>query len=270
MSEEIDYAEMLEIPVATVNVVKKKPRRFRDLKSLAVGKVNERMESRARGRDKTYAGNDFAGDAASAAGTSGAESAAGDVPPSEGTVTETALSPYEEPVRRTHPVLIVEFALACLLCLTIFLTNVFMSNSAINTFLRGILNPAESEAALTYSDFTLSGVVSEFADVEITVSSAGVLSFTAECSVYPACDGTVKSVTQNGETYTAVIAHSDTFESVYTGLTSVYYAAGESVLSGVPLGYTQGESAVQVTFYQDGQMLNCYSVDAENCLSWNE
>lgn len=264
MSEEIDYAEMLEIPVATVNVVKKKRRRLRDLKAMAVGKVNERMESRARARDKTYAGNDPVEDDAPET------ESAGDVPPPEGVVTETALSPYEEPKRATHPVLIVEFALACALCLTIFLTNVFMSNSAINTFLRGILNPTEEPAALTYSDFTLSGVVSEFADVDITVSSAGVLSFTAECSVYPACDGTVESVTQNGDTYTAVVAHSDTFQSVYTGLTSVYYAAGESVVSNVPFAYTQGEAPVQVTFYQDGQMLNCYSVDAENCLSWNE
>ena len=267
MSEEIDYAEMLEIPVATVNVVKKKRRRFPDLKAQAVGKVNERMESRAHARDKTYAGNEAAEEPDIVPETQ----AAGDAPPPEGSGTETALSPYEEPRRRTHPVLIVEFALACALCLTIFLTNVFMPESAINTFIRGVLSPdTDAAASRTYADFTLSGVVSEFADVELTVSSAGVLSFTGECSVYPACDGTVESVTQNGDTYTAVVAHSDTFESVYTGLSTVYYAAGDAVLSKVPFAYTDGANAVQVTFYQDGEVLNCYSVDAENCLSWNE
>lgn len=266
MSEEIDYAEMLEIPVATVNVVKKKRRRFRDLKAQAVGKVNERMENRSHARDKTYAGNEFVEEPAPATEPSG------DVPPPAESVTETALSPYEEPERRMHPVLFAEFVVACLLCLTIFLTNVFMSDSAINTFIRGVLNPdtGDAAAARTYSDFTLSGVVSEFADVDITVSSTGLLSFTAECSVYPACDGTVDAVTQNGETYTVVIAHSDTFESVYTGLSTVYYQEGDTVLSNVPFAYTDGGNAVQVSFYQDGEMLNCYSVDAENCLSWNE
>ncbi|MBQ9081053.1 MAG: hypothetical protein IJY26_00250, partial [Clostridia bacterium] len=178
----------------------------------------------------------------------------------------------ERPQARTHPVLVAEFILAGLLCLSIFLTNIFVSNSAINTFIRTVLNPDVSNAAAakTYSDFTLTPVVSEYAEVETSLSSTGVLSFTAQCSVYPACDGKVSSVTQNGQTYTVVVSHSDSFESVYTGLTTAYYQEGESVRANVPFAYTDGASAVQVSFYQDGEMLNCYSVDAENCLSWNQ
>ena len=46
MSEQIDYAEMLEIPVSTLNVTKKKSRKKRepDLKEQAVAAVNERAE----------------------------------------------------------------------------------------------------------------------------------------------------------------------------------------------------------------------------------
>ncbi len=261
MSEGIDYAEMLEIPVATVNVVKKKRWRLRDLKTQAVGRVNERMENKPRERDKTYAGNDFIEEEP-------AVEAQETLP-----ISEDVLMEAEEPQKRTHPVLVVEFAVACLLCLTIFLTNIFMTNSAINTFIRTVFNPdaASAAAARTYEDFTLSAVVSEFAEVETEVSSTGVLSFTAQCSVYPACDATVGAVTQeeNG-TYTVVLSHSDSFESVYTGLNTVYYATGDAVRSNVPFAYTDGANTVQVSFYQDGEMLNCYSVDAENCLSWKE
>ena len=48
MSETIDYAEMLEIPVSTLNVTKKRSKKKRepeaDLKERVVETVNERME----------------------------------------------------------------------------------------------------------------------------------------------------------------------------------------------------------------------------------
>ena len=49
MSESIDYAEMLEIPVNTLNVVKKRGRKKKeeDLKNRVVERVNERLEERA-------------------------------------------------------------------------------------------------------------------------------------------------------------------------------------------------------------------------------
>ena len=59
MSESIDYAEMLEIPVNTLNVVKKKGRKKKDddLKSRAVREVNERMEEEARRADANALAN---------------------------------------------------------------------------------------------------------------------------------------------------------------------------------------------------------------------
>lgn len=265
MSEGIDYAEMLEIPVTTVNVVQKKRRHARDLKHRAVGKVNERMEARLNTEDATYAGNEPPETKEPFFGEGEGEN--------EGILSESLETKAENAAsgRRTHPALIVEFALACVLCAVIFLTNVFMNNSAINTFLRSVLNGGNGETAVakTYSDFKLTSVVSEYSDVQTALSETGVLSFQANCSVYPACEGTVGSITKSGDTYTVALTHSDTFQSVYTGLSEVYYQQGESVLSNVPFAYSDGNATVQVSFYQDGQMLNCYSVDAQNCLSWN-
>jgi hypothetical protein len=111
--------------------------------------------------------------------------------------------------------------------------------------------------------------VSEYASVQTELSDSGVLSFTAACSVYPACDGKVAGMSENGGVFTITISHSDGFQSVYSGLSEAYYAVGEEVKSNVPMAYTDGTNTVKVSFYQDGQLLNCYSVDAQNCLSWN-
>jgi hypothetical protein len=269
MSEGIEYAEMLEIPVATINVVQKKHRRLRDLKLLAVGKVNSRMESRVR--DITFAGNEPAESdevAEQIAQTDPIEPTTGDEEPTAKKQFKFSL-PHPKLRHNTHPVLIAEFAAACALCVLIFLTNVFMSNSAINTFLRSVLGSETSEAVKTYADFTLSSVVSEYASVQTELSDSGVLSFTAACSVYPACDGKVAAMSENDGVFTITISHSDSFQSVYSGLSEAYYAVGEEVKCNVPMAYTDGTNTVKVSFYQDGQLLNCYSVDAQNCLSWN-
>lgn len=269
MSEAIEYAEMLEIPVATVNVVQKK-HPFRDLKYRAVGKVNHIMEQRvgtaATRKEEHFVANEPVLE------TAKKQPIQEDVPPMSEFQPEKA-SLEEEKSQPTHPVLIAEFALAAILCAFIFLTNVFVGDSAINTFLRGVLTLGEGAPAVkTYSDFTLTPVVSEYAGVEAQISDMGVLSFTAKCSVYPACDAKVGEIVRTEEdgVYTVTLTHSEGFQSVYTGLTNVYYKSGDGVFSNVPFAYSNGEHAVQVSFYQDGQLLNCYSIDAQNCLSWNK
>ena len=175
-----------------------------------------------------------------------------------------------KPLRIT---LVAEFATACALCGAIFLTNVFMPNSAINTFFRAIGSaPAASQTdTRQYTDFTLSSVVSELSNAELSLSPAGILSFTESCCVYPAADGTVSHVLQNADgTYSVKISHSDTFTGVISGLNQVYYAVGDEVKANVPLGYTNGEEEVQVTMYSGGTLLNCFQLTDENCLAWVE
>ena len=166
----------------------------------------------------------------------------------------------------------IEFAAVCALCGAIFLTNVFVPNSAVNTFFRAVTEPTVQQSdAREYSDFTLSPVVSELSDAELSLSAAGVLSFTDECCVYPAVDGEVSEVTRNEDgTYTLKIGHSDSFSGVISGLNQVYYAVGDEVKCNVPVGYTHGETPVQVTMYSGGVLLNCFQLTEENCLAWVE
>ena len=162
----------------------------------------------------------------------------------------------------------IEFGVACALCGAIFLTNVFLPQSAINTFFRALNTPTE-EVAKQYSDFTLAPVVSALSDAELTLSDAGVLSFTDECCVYPAADGKVLEVTKNEEgAYTVTVGYSSSFTGVLQGLDSVYYGVGDTVKTNVPIGYSLGEREVQVTMYSNGELLNCFELTEENCLAW--
>lgn len=243
MNEELDYAEMLEIPVETVTVnrkERKKREREPDLQQQLVEEVNERMES----SDPSYA---------------------------ESTPITRESRSVTRRKRISRRIIIGEFVAVCALCAAIFLTNIFLENSAINTFVRGLFrgNAATQTDSRVYSDFKLSPIVNDAAEVDIVVSETGVLSFVQRCSVYSPCDGTLASVNGNAESgYTVEIRHSDSFSTIMSGLDAVYCAAGETVKANLPLGYTDGDGEVRVMFYSQGALLNCLTVN-ENTLAWS-
>ena len=244
MNEELNYAEMLEIPVETVTVNRREKRRRakdakeEDLSEKVVETVNDRVE-----KDPAYA---------------------------ESTPVEREAKPVDPRAKRTRRIILGEFIAVCALCATIFLTNIFMTNSAINTFVRDLFQGSASAAdTRTYSDFELSPVVNEYADVEVAVSDTGVMSFTAQCSVYAPCEGELASVNGDAENgYTVELKHSDSFSTVISGLSAVYSAVGDTVRANVPLAYSDGSREVRVTFYEDGTPLNCYTL-SEDGLAWS-
>lgn len=307
MNEEIEYAEMLEIPVSTVNVVHKTNKRKKrkaepqardarpaftpenpNLKEKVIARVNDKLDSEP---DQITADAALFAESANSEGKLDLDYApesidtvrlysADDVLPNfESDETDEnfengrgryALN-YENPTPKGVRIALgVEFAAMCALCGAIFLTNVFMPGSAINTFFRA-LNTTQQAAAddRKYTDFTLSAVVSDLSDTELTLSETGILSFTDECCVYPAADGKVSEIvkTESGA-YRIKLAHSDTFTGVIDGLDHVYYAVGDEVKANVPVGYTMGETEVQVTMYSEGTLLNCFELTEENCLAW--
>lgn len=245
MNEELDYAEMLEIPVETMTVEKKPPRRKlhlkkqrnADLRDQVVDSVNERMEQ----PDPYYA-----------------ESVA---------IERDAIA--SKPKNRASIILWSEFAAACVLCAVIFLTNIFVPESAINTFVKGLFTGTATADLRTYSDFRLSPVVSDYTQADITVSETGILSFTAKCSVYSPCSGTLQAVKGSKESgYTVEIKHSEKFSTIMSGLDSVYLAEGDTVRSNLPLAYSDGEGEVRVMFYSEGTLITNYTV-SDNNISWS-
>ncbi|MBD5636656.1 MAG: M23 family metallopeptidase [Clostridia bacterium] len=257
MDDEIDYAEMLEIPVETVTVRKRESRKPRqqtengDLSEQLVAEVNERMEGAPEEEPATEA---------EAIDPNFAES--------------KQIARSEKPKKAKKPwakkLLIGELAAVVGLCAVIFFTNIFMTNSAINTFVRGLFQGNNASAADTreYSDFKLTPVVNDTVDTALTVSETGVLSFTANCSVYSPASGTVKKVNGAKDTgYTVEIKHSEKFSTIISGLDTVYLAEGDKVMNTLPIGYTDGDGAVNVMMYSGDKLLSCYSAE-NNKLAW--
>ena len=306
MNEEIEYAEMLEIPVSTVNVIKKNRRRKQKpeytqervapvvapLKDSVIAQVNEKlsdeteeMTSEADLFDESVNRNgslDF--DFPDRIDTVRVYSPEEKIPfwkrgksiftqetdvlelPQE---NETVFE--DERPFLFRRILNTEFIAACALCGVIFLTNIFLPGSAINTFFRSLNNPASESDARPHTEFVLSAVVSAFSDAELTLSPTGILSFTDEGCVYPVADGRVEEVAQQADgTYRVKIAHSNVFSGVIDGLDYVYYEVGDNVKSNVPVGYSEGEEKVQITMYSDGQLLNCFQLTDGNGLVWTE
>lgn len=320
MNEEIEYAEMLEIPVSTVNVVKKQPRRKKTklsetaveteptlslapppapLKDSVIAQVNDKLNEPSFSEPSTPTAITAEADLFAESVNSEGRLEFDPIPERIDTVqlysTDEKKSFWER--HRLHPqesdldieyeddgdgyerneptskairiALRTEFIAACALCGAIFLTNVFMPNSAVNTFFRTLnSNGTQSANVKHYKEFTLSSVVSD-TDAEMNLSPTGILSFKETGCIYPVADGTVSEVNRSADgTYFIKISHSDSFTGVIGGLDYVYYAEGDSVKANVPVGYSNGESEVQVTMYSQGELLNCFYVTEENNLAW--
>lgn len=248
MNQELDYAEMLEIPVSTVSVVKKKslnPFRRKavekqpaqdDLKELVVDSVNERVGAYVYAEDLSD-------------------------PPEAAEQEKETGEPFKKLTRdKGSIILFSELVAVCLIAVAIFITNLVMPQSAINTFLGSFKDGTVTAEEPAYTSFTLTPVVSDFSDAEITVSSNGVLSFTEKGAVYPVCGGKVASVSESDGLYTVQIAHTSTFKSVVTGLTNVYAEKGTQVAANLPVGYSNGETEVKVSMYNGDTLLNCYTL----------
>lgn len=274
MNEEIEYAKMLEIPVSTINVLhKNKKLKFHasDLKEKLIAKVNDEELPDQTEQEQSAPNADEINTVR-----------VGEESEEFYSVQDEGLESEREPEyvdyaqlkkeKRANRILTAEFAAACALCGAIFLTNVFMPSSAINTFFTSLSTPKEEQTdSRTYSDFELSSVLGAYSDIQLELSETGVLSFTGEGCVYPVANGEVASITQdeNG-LYTVTVAHSDSFQGVIGGLDYVYYQQGESVKANVPLGFSKGETQVQVTMYSEGELLSCFEMDETNCLTWIE
>lgn len=311
MNEEIEYAEMLEIPVSTVNVIRKSRRKKKsqaqapctnnpsptqteipqsaDLKHSVIAQVNDKIESDDLPETQIHEPNlegrlDFDAiperiDTVRLYSTGEEPNFKNELFGEDYSLTgekENEGGRYEmnrkkRLSRGMEIAFKVEFAAACVLCGAIFLTNVFVPKSAVNTFFRALVDTPVAEAvdSRAYNDFTLSPVVSDMSDAELALSATGLLTFTDDCCVYPTADGEVLSVTQNENgTYCVRLEHSTSFTETIDGLNFVYYAEGDEVKANVPVGYSDGQQEVAVSLYTGGVLLNCFELTEGNGLTW--
>ncbi len=142
----------------------------------------------------------------------------------------------------------------------IILTNIFFENSGMNNLMRAVFSKNEEVIEKHYTEFT---ALSPSKSGSVTVEG-GVMTVSAG-SVYSPCDGTVESVTKDGEFYVVTVNHSNSFTSVISGLESVYLSVNDNVYSNVPVGYSSG--ITNVSMFTDDVILTGYEI-TNNQIVW--
>lgn len=150
---------------------------------------------------------------------------------------------------------------------TILLTNTFMPNSAINTFMKkvfGSSNVVQTDTRV-YSDFSPSLPIENADNISI---DRGVMSFNGGGSLYSPCDGVVTGLVKDAEgSITIEITHSENFKTVFSGLDFAYCALNESVYSNVPVGYVTGDDGTMCFYDGFGESIKDFTLES-GTLKW--
>ena len=225
---DLEYLEMLEVPVNSCDVViKPAKRKKRNVVEEVIDKVNQESEIKKRKRVKKQK-----------------------VKP---------IKTYEETVSvksTKFDIVSVQVVAIFALIVGIILTNIFWENSGMNNLLKTVFGEAEVKNTAVYSSFS---PLSPSKDGEVVLDS-GVMTFSAG-SVYSPCDGVVDSIVKNDATYTVTVRHSDSFTTVISGLEHCYALENETVYSTLPLGYSS--SQIKVSMFDSDTILTCYALSGD-------
>ena len=253
MNEQLQYAEMIEVPVSTCNITykpkrkrffKKDKRNAESVKDKLIDKINAEETAVAEEQEKNTL----------------TESQVETLPDqAEGEKVETATISKKRSKFAIGIVGIQVFAVICLVGV-ILVTNYLNPNSGINNLIKGSFAMVKTDNR-EYGEFSLSLPSS----AEITVDN-GVMTI-GSGSVYTPCNGKVSSLIKNADgTFDMELTFSDNFKSVFNGLYYAYANVGEKVYKNVPIGYAK--SQVKFCFYDSqGDMITDYSI-GNNSIVW--
>ena len=126
----------------------------------------------------------------------------------------------------------------------------------LKSFFKKAFGEEEITDARTYLSFNAKAPSSELtASVE-----NGVMTFSGKGALYPVCDGVVSSVIEEDGKFTLTIKHSDSFNTVISGVDFVYTEAGEDVFAYIPVCFIGGGEA-NVYLYDEQTLLTNYIVE---------
>lgn len=256
MNEKLQYATMLEIPVNTTNITYKPIKRRNKSKKQAenLETVKEELMQKVNAESET----------------SDISENADIVVPAENAQQEMAEEYASASVHKKKrkslfkfSAITVEIVAVFALIATIFLTNAFYENSAINVFMKKVFSPTAETVVKekTYADFA---PVMNF-NGEMSLDG-GIISCTGSGAVYAAADGKVSSVIKEEDgTFTMNIAHSGLFSSKISGLSYAYLGVGDSVFGNIPVGYVKG--GFTMCFNADGAVITDYTLE-DSAVLW--
>ena len=142
----------------------------------------------------------------------------------------------------------------------IILTNIFWEDSGMNHLMRQVFGSASEKNTAVYSSFS---PLSPSKTGEVTLQD-GVMTISSG-SVYSPCDGVVSNVSENDGVYTVTIEHSDSFSTVVSGLELCYLSKNDKVFANVPVGYSSSE--INVSMFDNNTTITSYVI-TDNEILW--
>ena len=221
-----DYAEMIEIPVSTCEmVVLPKKRKKKNIRERVIDKVNANLTAKEQVQDTE--------------------------------ISEPTIQEEKPKKKRSFDIISAQVVAIFVLIVAILLTNIFWEDSGINNLIKGAFKVEQKQEAdvRSHKDFKLS-CPSKATKVAL---EEGVMTIASEGAVYAPCMGTVKDVSQTDGKYTITIDHSDVFKTVIRGADYAYFDIGETVYQAVPVCYSSG--GVEVLMYDNNALLTNYTIN---------
>lgn len=211
MNEKLQYAQMLDMPVATSTITYKRIKTRKKRKKEDVDAVKREVIDKING-DCSACAHD--------------------------SVEQSENLENKVKVKKKFKISVIGVQVAALLILvaTIFLTNALIPNSGINSFVNGVFGKEEISDVRIYTDFT--------PEIKNGVFSDGKIVLSASSSAYSPCSGTVEEIILGEDNkYVVKITHSENFKTLFSGLDFVYCEQGDSVVPNVPVGYVLEDGA---------------------------
>lgn len=249
MNDGTEYAEMLKTMVSSCDVVVKRAgrKRKKDVKEDVIKKVND--EPAPQNAEPTF----------------------------EQEYTEVKKPKFfkkrrdkaikaetESKPKRRFDIVYAEGVAVFVLIAGILLTNIFWENSGINVMFKKAFSSVQTNTDVrSYRSFNAQSPSETLA----SKVENGVMTFSGKGALYPVCDGTVSSVTEENGKYTITISHSGIFKTVISGVDFVYADKGESVYRYVPFCYLNGGEA-KVCMYDEDVLLTNYVLEG-NSIVWS-
>ncbi len=234
-----DYAEMIEIPVSSCEMVSTPQVKKSRKNNKIVKKFNKKIRALFTPKKKT-------------------ESSYEPEPTTNSSVEYTqditkALTVKESGHRLN--LITVQVATIFILAIGILVTNIFWQDSGINNLLRSVFASEKVEVDQRNYD-----VFDAFAPSKNEVKlTSGIMKIQNKGAVYSPCDGFISEVTYNGK-YTITVSHSDNYKTIIYGADYCYIQEGDNVFLSTPVAYSL-EGGCEVAMYNQNQLITNYALD---------
>lgn len=268
-NEQINYADMIEVPVNTCTVTtlpapKKRARKRKvtaeDLKSAVIEKVNgAEVEVAQDTAVVTDGDSEVAEFVKSVAEKNLAINGVEIEIEQEDFIAKSSAKKFSTKKRIVVGVLAV-----VVLAVATLGAGILTDSLGLTAYFGEVFAPTQ-ETVLEYDDYQ-AGLPCLMPSA-ITVSE-GVMSVASKGSVYASTDGTVSKVLYEDGKYSLEIVHGEDFRTVISGLDYSYVAEGDGVFGKIPVGYSLGEGYT-VCLYSASGLITDYDISG-GTVSWNQ